>query len=86
MNFTKIPGTATVRGSGRFPHFTALRLGKGAKPDSEAGDNENWPVGKEPLEVADFQLAAYPLTVAQFRPFCGAGLPRGSLVECSGKA
>jgi formylglycine-generating enzyme required for sulfatase activity len=67
--WVRIPGTATVQASGRFPNFTGLRLGNGAKPDSEARDNENWPTGKDPLEIADFELTAYPLTVAQFRPF-----------------
>ena len=71
--WVRIPGTATVRESGRFPHFTELRLGNGAKPDSEADDNEKWPEKAKPLDIADFELAAYPLTVAQFKPFVEQG-------------
>jgi formylglycine-generating enzyme required for sulfatase activity len=67
--WVKIPGTKAVQASGRFPSFTGLRLGNGAKPDSDAGSDENWPTGKDPLEIADFELTAYPVTVAQFRPF-----------------
>ncbi|MDG4598107.1 MAG: SUMF1/EgtB/PvdO family nonheme iron enzyme [Candidatus Contendobacter sp.] len=67
--WVRIPGTRAVRASGRFPGFTGLRLGNGAKPDSEASEDENWPADAAPLEVVDFELAAYPVTVAQFRPF-----------------
>ncbi|MDS4032167.1 MAG: SUMF1/EgtB/PvdO family nonheme iron enzyme [Candidatus Contendobacter sp.] len=67
--WVRIPGTRAVRASGRFPGFTGLRLGNGMKPDPEADNNENWPADAAPLEVADFELAAYPVTVAQFRPF-----------------
>ena len=69
----RIPGTQTVRDSGRFPEFTGLRLGNGAKLDYEARDNENLPADAAPLEVADFELAAYPVTVAQFEPFVEQG-------------
>lgn len=68
-----IPGTAKVKASGLFPQFTGLRLGTGAKPDPQAFSNEKWPAGKEPLEISDFELAAYPVTVAQFRPFVEHG-------------
>ncbi|MEI2780995.1 MAG: SUMF1/EgtB/PvdO family nonheme iron enzyme [Candidatus Competibacter sp.] len=50
-----------------------MRLGNGAKPDAEADDNENWPADAAPLEIADFELAAYPVTVAQFKPFVEQG-------------
>jgi formylglycine-generating enzyme required for sulfatase activity len=50
-----------------------LRLGNGAKLDPEAQSNENWPADAPPLEIADFELAAYPLTVAQFKPFVEQG-------------
>ncbi len=71
--WVRVPGTRTVRASGRFPGFTGLRLGNGAKPDPEAHDDENWPADAAPLEIADFELAAYPVTVAQFRPFVEQG-------------
>lgn len=71
--WVRIPGTQTVRASGQFPGFTGLRLGNGAKPDSEAGSDENWPANAPPLEIADFELAAYPVTVAQFEPFVKQG-------------
>ncbi|MDG4551659.1 MAG: SUMF1/EgtB/PvdO family nonheme iron enzyme [Candidatus Contendobacter sp.] len=67
--WVRIPGTAAVRESGRFPGFKGLKLGKGAKRDPEADSNETWPRKAAPLEIADFELAAYPVTVAQFRPF-----------------
>ena len=67
--WVRIPGTATVQDSGQFPTFTGLRLGNGAKPDPEADDDEAWPADAKPLEIADFELAVYPVTVAQFRPF-----------------
>ncbi len=73
FQWVRIPGTAAVRTSGRFPNFTGLRLGNGARPDSEAFDNENWPASAEPLELQDFELAVYPVTVAQFRPFVAQG-------------
>lgn len=71
--WARIPGTRTVRASGQFPGFTGLRLGNGAKPDSEATDDENWPATAAPLDIADFDLAAYPVTVAQFKPFVEQG-------------
>ena len=67
--WVRIPGTRTVRASGQFPDFTGLRLGNGAEPDSESDGNENWPADAAPLDIADFELAAYPVTVAQFKPF-----------------
>ncbi|MCC9000826.1 MAG: SUMF1/EgtB/PvdO family nonheme iron enzyme [Candidatus Contendobacter sp.] len=67
--WVRIPGTATVQASRRFPQFAGLRLGNGVKPDPEAGNDETWLAGAEPLEIADFELAVYPVTVAQFRPF-----------------
>ncbi len=73
VRWVRIPGTRTVRDSGQFPGFTGLRLGNDAKPDSEARGDENWPVGAEPLDIADFELAVYPLTVAQFKPFVEQG-------------
>ncbi len=71
--WVRIPGTRAVRDSGQFPGFTGLRLGNGAKPDPEAGNNENWPADAAPLDIADFELAAYPVTVAQFKPFVEQG-------------
>ncbi|MDS4022682.1 MAG: SUMF1/EgtB/PvdO family nonheme iron enzyme [Candidatus Competibacter sp.] len=71
--WVRIPGTQAVLGSGQFPGFTGLRLGNGAKPDSEADNNENWPADTLPLDIADFELAAYPVTVAQFKPFVEQG-------------
>ncbi len=73
FQWVRIPGTAAVQASGRFPNFAGLRLGNGAKPDPKARDDENWPVAAEPLELQDFELAAYPVTVAQFRPFVVQG-------------
>ncbi len=61
--WARIPGTQAVRDSGQFPGFSGLRL----------GDGENWPAGAKPLELADFELAVYPLTVAQYRPFVQEG-------------
>ncbi len=73
IRWVRVPGTRAVRASGRFPGFTGLRLGNGAKSDPEARDDENWPADAAPLEIADFELAAYPVTVAQFRPFVEQG-------------
>ncbi len=73
IRWVRIPGTRAVRVSGQFSGFAGLRLGNGAKPDPEAGDDENWPADAAPLEIADFELAAYPVTVAQFRPFVEQG-------------
>ena len=73
FQWVRIPGTAAVRTSGRFPNFTGLRLGNGARPDPEARDEENWTVSAEPLELQEFELAVYPVTVAQFRPFVEQG-------------
>jgi formylglycine-generating enzyme required for sulfatase activity len=69
FQWVRIPGTVTVQASSRFPNFTGLKLGNGAKPDPEARDDEAWPADAKPLAIADFELAAYPLTVAQFKPF-----------------
>jgi formylglycine-generating enzyme required for sulfatase activity len=69
IRWVRIPGAHTVRASGQFPGFTGLCLGNGAKPDPEAGDEENWPADTLPLDIAGFELAAYPVTVAQFKPF-----------------
>jgi formylglycine-generating enzyme required for sulfatase activity len=71
--WVRIPGTADVRDSGRFPGFTGLRLGNGTKQDPEAGSNETWPKGTPPLNIVGFYLAAYSVTVAQFRPFVKQG-------------
>ena len=57
LRWVRIPGTAVVRESGQFPGFKELQLGDKAKP----------------LEIADFELAVYPATVAQFRPFVEQG-------------
>jgi formylglycine-generating enzyme required for sulfatase activity len=75
FRWASIPGTAAVRASGRFPNFTGFRLGSGALPGSDpnAYDNEVWPAGKDSLEITDFELAIYPVTVAQFRPFVEQG-------------
>ncbi len=70
-----IPGTEAVQASGRFPNFTVFRLGNGARPDpdSDAASDENWPKEAAPLEIKAFELAIYPVTVAQFRPFVEQG-------------
>lgn len=73
LAWARIPGTAAVRESGRFPGFRGLKLGKGAKPDQEANRNETWPRKAAPLEIVAFELAVYPVTVAQFRPFVERG-------------
>ncbi len=73
IRWVRILGTRAVRDNGRFPGFAGLRLGNGAKPDSEANYDENWPADVAPLEIADFELAAYPVTVAQFRLFVEQG-------------
>jgi formylglycine-generating enzyme required for sulfatase activity len=67
--WVQIPGTAAVRESGRFPNFIGLKLGSNVRQDLEKFYNETWPPGNQSLEVTDFKLAGYPLTVAQFRPF-----------------
>ncbi len=67
--WVRISGTATVKNSEQFSGFAGLKLGKGAKLDSEARDDETWSGKAKPLEIADFELAVYPVTVAQFRPF-----------------
>lgn len=65
-----IPGTAEVRASGRYLGFDGFKLGEGLKEDPKfAQDNEKWPANAPAVDVAAFQLAAYPTTVAQFRPF-----------------
>jgi hypothetical protein len=75
-----IPGTATVRASGRFPHFTELWLGNGARPDlKESTDEawwlgqEAWPTGAKSPDITNFELAVYPVTGAQCRPFVEQG-------------
>ena len=80
LAWVRIPGTAAVRDSGRFPGFTGLRLGKGARPDLNTPldeppewSKEDWPAPAEPVEIATFELAAHPVTVAQFRPFVEQG-------------
>ena len=57
LRWVKIPGTETVRQSGQFPGFTELKLGESTMR----------------LEIANFELAVYPVTVAQFRPFVEGG-------------
>ncbi|MFO1432778.1 MAG: SUMF1/EgtB/PvdO family nonheme iron enzyme [Candidatus Competibacteraceae bacterium] len=71
--WVRIPGTEAVRASGLFPNFMGLKLGNGVKPDPMADNNEAWPNQAKPLEITDFELAAYPVTVAQFRPFVEQG-------------
>ena len=68
-----VPSTAKVIASGHYPNFTGLRLGTGAKPDKDARSNEQWPVDKAPFTLDDFELAAFPVTVKQFRPFVEQG-------------
>jgi formylglycine-generating enzyme required for sulfatase activity len=65
-----IPGMAEVRASGCYPGFTGFKLGDGLKSDQEYHEeNETWPEDAPAIEIAPFWLAAYPMTVAQFRPF-----------------
>ena len=61
--WVKIPGT----GPG------GCKLGNGAKRDSEADYNEAWPKNKAPLAIDAFELAAYPVTVAQYEGFVQSG-------------
>ena len=65
----KIPGTAAVRDSPLFSLFDGLRLGSGVKPDYKSEENEKWSTDNKLLEITNFELAVYPLTVAQFQPF-----------------
>ncbi len=67
--WASIPGAKAVRASGQFPNFSGFRLGNGAKPDEQADNNENWPENSNSLEIVDFKLTTYLVTVAQFRPF-----------------
>jgi formylglycine-generating enzyme required for sulfatase activity len=73
FQWVRIPGTGTVQVSDHFPHFTGLKLGNGVRSDPEAHNDENWPASAEPLELQNFELAAYPVTVAQFRLFVEQG-------------
>jgi formylglycine-generating enzyme required for sulfatase activity len=57
LRWVKIPGTVAVRKSSLFSGFKEFRLGDGIKR----------------LEIADFELTVYPVTVAQFRPFVEQG-------------
>jgi formylglycine-generating enzyme required for sulfatase activity len=53
-----------------IPGTHDLRLGEGMKPDPGfSSENEAWPNQAEPLKIEAFYLAAYPVTVAQYRPF-----------------
>lgn len=65
-----IPGTDHVGDSGHYPGFQGFKLGAGLKPDPEyAQEAERWPKDALAIEIASFDLAAYPVTVAQFRLF-----------------
>ena len=74
--WVRIPGTAQVIASGKFTRFDGLRLGLGAKSDPQAYSDENWPENKAALHVRAFDIAAYPVTVDQFRPFVEQGCYR----------
>ncbi len=52
----------------------ALNLGTrlGTVPDKQASDSEQWPKGKT-IQVQAFWMAAYPVTVAQYRAFVDDG-------------
>ncbi len=71
--WARIPGTGTVRASGQFPAFAGFKMGNGLRKDPEAYDDETWPEGKPAFEIADFELAVYPVTAAQYRPFVDEG-------------
>ena len=57
-----------------IPGTDNLRLGDGLKPDPEfQEEDEAWPADAPPLQLKPFFLAAYPVTVDQFRPFVESG-------------
>jgi formylglycine-generating enzyme required for sulfatase activity len=49
------------------------KLGNGTKPDAQAYDDETWPEHKARLVIDGFELAAYPVTVAQYECFVREG-------------
>jgi formylglycine-generating enzyme required for sulfatase activity len=60
-----------------IPGTDNLRLGNGLKPDLEFQKrDEAWPADAPPLKLKPFFLAAYPVTVDQFRPFVESGAYR----------
>jgi formylglycine-generating enzyme required for sulfatase activity len=70
MAWVWIPGTDEVTQSGRFPGFEGFKLGDGLKVETEfSNDSEAWPEDALPIGIQGLRMAAYPVTVAQFRPF-----------------
>ncbi len=64
--WVRIAGTADVT----FPAGRqGFQMGLGMGPDEMADENETWPDANKFITVSEFHLAAYPVTVAQFRPF-----------------
>ncbi len=59
-----------------IPGVEELKLGDGSRPESDhesQQENEAWPEGQPGLKLAPFHLAAYPVTVVQYRPFVEEG-------------
>jgi formylglycine-generating enzyme required for sulfatase activity len=65
-----VPGTDEVTQSGRFPGFEGFKLGDGLTVETEFPDEtETWPPDAPPIGIQGLCMAAYPVTVTQFRPF-----------------
>jgi hypothetical protein len=70
IRWVAIPGTQEIIEHGGHPGFEGFKLGQGLKSDPEFQDEaEQWPTDGAVIHIDPFQLAAYPVTVAQFRLF-----------------